>query len=280
MPPPPGFGDGYSAQFDLGINGYAVVLPTALLVAMLASGLPASRAARGALSRALTVSAVVIALLPGIASAGDHLERADAAWAVPAEQVCSVDAQVTNGTVEVSWELQMQRGQTLGYSSNLAEDRAQAFWHTGTTTWFQTASMRRPLELSGGQSLVGGLPLVVLLGRPLVEQWVVTHEDGDTISVDARPDVDGPYASAVLVFVGDRLTEGSFAGPSGRVLHTATWSWTDETVRIEVVDATARGGTWVVDASRPVCAAGELHASRDRLGELLYGAEGSAEPAP
>ncbi len=74
MPPPPGFAVGYAAQFLLLADGYLLVLPVAVLTAMAASAVPAWRAARGALSRALMGLAALMVLSGP--RAGPHLLEA------------------------------------------------------------------------------------------------------------------------------------------------------------------------------------------------------------
>ena len=62
MPPPPGFTVGYNALIFIDALGYAIVVPATIFAAMVASAVPAWRASRGALSRALTGAAVLLAV--------------------------------------------------------------------------------------------------------------------------------------------------------------------------------------------------------------------------
>ena len=256
---------------------------TTRLVATRTSGASTFRATRrlvGALSLL-----VGLAVLPASAAASDRLQRADAQWGVAPEQVCSMQATVVDGAREVVWQLQLQEGQALGHTSNLPEGKAQAFFHDGSTTWFQTASMRKPMELTSAHARLGSPPPVLLIAQPLSAQWVIVDEEGDTVSVEAVPNAQGPYTSAVFTFQGDRMTEARYAGPSGQVVHSATLTWSDEGVRIDLVDARG-GGPSAFVATRPVCVPGQLDANADALASLLgkepggdvNGSEGA--PAP
>jgi putative ABC transport system permease protein len=269
MPPPPGFADGYDAQFHLGAMGYLVVMPTTVITAMVASGAPALRAAQGALSRAMMAAIVLLTLVPASAQAQDRLARADAARAVPADQLCTVQLRVTEGSVAVTWEILLHEDQSVGHTLDLPANKAQAVLHDGETTWFQTASMRSPIQIGGSQRLAGGMPLAELLARPLEKQWTVVQARGDTLVVQARPEAGGAYATAELDFEGDRLSAARYAGRSGRVLRTATWTWAVDSVRIEVADASGRGKSTVLVASRPRCSPGKLVVDPEQLGQYV-----------
>ncbi len=270
MPPPPGFAVGYDAQFHLARGGFLVVVPTAVLTAMLASGLPALRASRGALSRGLMATAVLCTLVPGPAwGQSDPLARFDAARALPADQLCTVDLAVTEGGSEVRWELLLHAGRSLGRTVDQPASRAQVVLHDGDGTWFQTASMGRPLAVGGSQRLAGSLSLGQLLARPLGEQWEVERVVDGTLHVRARQGAGGPYASAELDFVDDRPSAARFAGPSGRVVRTAAWAWSDDGVRVELAEARGSASPTVLVAARPRCEPGALDASPDQLRDWL-----------
>ena len=269
MPPPPGFADGYSAQFHLAAWGYLVVLPTTLIVAMAASSAPAVRASRGALSRALMTALLLLSMLPTSASAQDRLARADAANALPVDQVCTVQLLVTEGENKVAWEVNIKGTRSLARTLSLPAERAQVVLYDGDQTWFQTAAMRGPMRIGTSQRLAGRLPLADLMARPLAERWEITEERVDTVLVQARPGGTGAYASAELDFEGDQLVAARMAGPSGRVVHSATWNWREDSVQVEITGARNRGGTTVVTATKPRCEPGELAIDAADLGGLL-----------
>lgn len=268
MPPPPGFEDGYAAMFLLEAPGYATVLPLTIVVSMLASALPAGRAARGALSRALMGAALLLLLLPSSARASDRLARADALRALPADQLCVIDLEIEERGNTVGWQVWVKGERSLATTTTRSEGQAQTLLWDGEALWMRTAGMRRSMRIGPSHLLAGRVALADLLARPLSERWQILEDRGDTVLVEAKPGTSGAYRSAELDFEGDRLIAARYAGPSGKVVRQASWTWSEDSLEIIVEDAVAGGKPTLLRARAPRCSPGNLSVGPEDLGEF------------
>jgi putative ABC transport system permease protein len=268
MPPPPGFTVGYAAQFHLDGWGFLIVLPLTVLAAMVASAIPSWQASRGALSKALVGLALLLAVWPAGAGAGP-LEDLDAARALPPGQVCSVVMIVEDGRHSLVWDVQMQGGRVLARSSSLPADKAQAVLTDGAETWLQTASMKRPLKVSASHRMMGQLAVADLLSPSWASSWELVDQAGGSLQIRAREGALVAYSSGTLVLVEGQLASAEFAGPSGRVVRQARWSWSEDGVLVEVSEPARPEQVTRLRASAPVCVEGLLEVGPEGLAGLL-----------
>jgi len=290
MPPPPGFTVGYAALFHFDALGYAVVLPLTVAAAMIASAVPAWRASRGALSRALMGAIALLVVLPAQATgpaeatgpveasgAGEGaalLAAADAARATPPGQICALDVVITDAGGTVGWRVDVAGDRALARSTTLPAARAQAVLRDGDETWFQTAAMRGPMKVRPGMRVLGQVAVADLLAPRLAETWTPTAvQPGDPTTVA----VTGEGGAAELDFgPAGALVAGRFFAPSGRLLRSASWRAVESGgFQVEIVGA--GGKRSVVEIGAPVCAPGAWEFEAASLSALL--GELASEPS-
>ncbi len=287
MPPPPGYTVGYAAQFVFDALGYAIVLPATVLAAIVASAVPSSRAARGALSRTLAGLGLLVAM--GLAARPAHADEladaqallagSDAQRAVPSDQLCRVDVEIQDPKTTVGWRLMLLGDHTLAVTTTLDPGKRQAVLQQDGTTWYQTEAMRRPLQVSPRQRIQGQVAVAELLAPRLEASWTPTGlADGEltTVQVTAIPGGPSAYGSAELDFdTLGFLVQARYFAASGKLVRTADWRWSEGALTgVEVGDPVRPDRFTTVWTQRPVCEPGEWSVTPD---EMLQAAIGLAE---
>lgn len=278
MPPPPGYTVGYAAQFSFDALGYAIVLPATVLAAMVASAIPAARAARGALSRALAglcllIAAGVVArpaVAGDLAAAQALLAGSDAQRAVAADELCQVDVRIEERDNTVAWRLLLHHDHTLAVTTSLEPGKRQAVLREGDATWYQTEAMRRPLRVSPSQRVQGQVALAELLAPRLEASWAPTSlVQGEQRTVHATAIQGGPaaHARAELDFDSEgRLVDGRFFGASGKLVRTAHWSWDGDALQgVELRNPVRPEQRTTIRTQAPRCAPGAWSTTEDSL---------------
>lgn len=224
MPPPPGFTVGYAAHFRIDMLGYAIVLPISLAATVIASVVPAVRASRGALSRALAGLLILVIAFPAHAS-----DR------------CRLDVSVHEGPNALDWRIAAEGSNTLAVTTNRGIGKRQAVLRRGRDTWFQTEKMAHPLKVGLSQRVDGQLSLADIVDPRQLAGWDTLSVNGETTSALARADSGLPYHTAEFDRTNGLIRAARFYGPSGSLVRGTAYRYEGERL-LEVV---------VTDAAHP-----------------------------